>query len=295
MDLISEPSNRAATTAEPTYIESVQHIDYRSGKTSLQFLDEPYKLVYSGVVFKKSGSFVEVFNEMVAKMEPNGLMERWRRFESYSRTKFEEVGPQVLTMDHLKLGFLACCISMVLAIIAFIGESAWSRFVTSCRKSSNDQKKLNACANCEANIFSSELQTHLQERNHWSEELIELHSVAVEKIYQQDRVDIEDSIESYNIDDDVRACQELLDEIDDLKKHNYEANGDSKIFTSEFRGTQSQKRNLEFEEPIESYGTAVAEIHQEARDDFKNLIKIHDDDDLMCEELFYGIEDVVDK
>ena len=71
-------------------------------------------------------------------MEPNGLMEHWRRLQSYSITKLEEVGPQVLTMDHLRIGFLACCIPLALAVIAFIGECAWSKYVAVCKKSSND-------------------------------------------------------------------------------------------------------------------------------------------------------------
>ena len=124
--------------AETAKIERIQHQFYCSGTTSLNIMDEAYKTAYAGVPYKKLSPYVEVFNEILAKMEPNGMMEYWRRFKSFSTTKIEQIGPQVLTLDHLKIGFLACCIPMVLAVIAFIGELAWSSLSTPCKNNSND-------------------------------------------------------------------------------------------------------------------------------------------------------------
>ena len=214
LENVAEPSNKAAMSADSTLIEEIQHKMYRSGTTSLQVLNEPYKMVYSGLRFKRCSPFLEVFNEMVAKMEPNGLMEYWRRFQSYSTTKIEDIGPQVLTMDHLRLGFLACCIPMTLAVIAFIGEFAWSRLVILPGKNTNDLRKCNQKVKVDPKIFPFRIQP--QARNVEPEELIEMHGIAVAEVHQEARVDFEDLNGSYNEKDLVRNCQELCDDIDDV-------------------------------------------------------------------------------
>ena len=136
-DITSEPSNQAAALARPTTIKSIEHTCYRSGTTSVKLLDDPYKFVIAGIAFKNWNPLLETFNEMVAKMEPNGLMEFWRRYNAYSTRKPEEIGPQVLTMDHLELGFLACCILLSLGMVTFFGEFVWSKCVTACSKALN--------------------------------------------------------------------------------------------------------------------------------------------------------------
>ena len=56
--------------------------------------------------------YIEIYNEMLGRLESNGLMERWRlTFAQESKvSKFEESGPQVLTMEHLSIGFIVCSI-----------------------------------------------------------------------------------------------------------------------------------------------------------------------------------------
>ena len=248
--------------------------------------------------YKKSVSFVEVFNEKLAEMEPNGLMEYWRRIRSFSTTKVEEIGPQVLTMDHLTLGFFACCIPMVLAVIAFIGEFVWSKLVTSCRKNSNDSRKSDQKrTNCSAKVCPTEFRrTKIEENNVEPEEQIEMHDTAVAKLCQKVQVDWEDLIESYHDDDPMFTYQKLCDDIDDAKKPKNKANCDAKHFSLEFCRTQPQENNVEPEDLIEVHGIAVVEIHQKAQINKEDLIRSYDDDDLggACQELCDEIDDLVD-
>ena len=277
-DIISEPSNRAATSVESFMIELVQHNVYCKGTTSLQFLDEPYKMLYSGIDFIESSPFLKAFDEMLIKMEANGMMDYWRQHRSFSTTKIEEIGPQVLTMDHLKFGFLACCIPMALAVIAFIGELALSRFLTSGRNS-NDSRKSNQKAKGDAKIFSSKFnQIQPQTRNAEPEELIEMYSTA--KINQEFQFYLENMIKRNNDDDLVCCCQELLDEFDKSMKPNNTSNVGPNILSSDFR-TQPQIEKVEPEELIGIPAIAVAETLQE------DLIECYDDDDLLrcCLEL----------
>ena len=214
-EIVSEPSNRAATFAISMINEYIQHKIYRSGTTSVQFLDEPYKTVYFGVAFNISSPFLNVFNEMIAKMEPNGLMEYWRRFQSFSRTKLEEVGPQVLTMDHLKIGFLACCIPMVLAVIAFIGEFAWSRIDAAYRKYSVVIKELKQNA-IRASVAVHSCQEISRKQNNDLEESIQVFELISTDVHQKARIDFNDLIESHKEEYITLTGQVFRDNIDNL-------------------------------------------------------------------------------
>ena len=74
--------------------------------------------------------FLETYNEMLGWMEAFGFMANWREYYRNSiPIIIEELGPQILTMDHLRIGFLACCIPLVCSIAVFIGELFCSRFL----------------------------------------------------------------------------------------------------------------------------------------------------------------------
>ena len=263
-------------------IEYIQHKVYRSGTTSMRFLDEPYKIVGSGVKFLRSSALVEVFNEMLAKMEPNGLMEYWRRLRSFSTTKIEEIGPQVLTMDHLRIGFLACCITMILAVIVFIGELARSRFATFSGENSDVSKKSSNKVNCDVVIFSSEFNRTQTQATFVKPQELTIHGITVEKIHQEARIDWQDLI---------KTCD------DDSKDPENNSNSDAKMLTSDFRQTLPQQKEVEPIELTETHVDAVEEIHQETRTGWEDLIKSNDDDDLLrsCQELCDDIDHLANK
>ena len=123
-DVVSERKNGAAAQASDKTIRMIEHIIYRSGETSLVILEENYKWLPLGMLFNPFSPFLEVFNEILGLLESNGIMELYRRNFFYydPLKKVEDIGPQVLTMDHLKLGFLACLIPLVMSVIVFIAE-----------------------------------------------------------------------------------------------------------------------------------------------------------------------------
>ena len=133
---IAEPSNRVTLITYKWIIKAIEHEKYRSGTTSVVVLEEDYKLLYAGMMFRAFCPYLEIYNQILGMMESNGQMEYWRQNFYYppSPPKPEDIGPQVLTMDHLRIGFLACCIPAVLSIFAFIGELVWSRIVISVKK-----------------------------------------------------------------------------------------------------------------------------------------------------------------
>ena len=127
-EIVAEPSNRATTEHAAGFIDYLESL-YKSGASSLTVLEDDYKLIFNGIMFLDFSPFFETHNEMLGWMEDFGFMANWREvFMKYKPTIIEELGPQVLTMDHLGIGFLACCIPLAFCTAVFIGELVFSRF-----------------------------------------------------------------------------------------------------------------------------------------------------------------------
>ena len=72
---------------------------------------------------------------MLGWMESNGVIELWRKnSREYAVRELDDIGPQKLTMDHLKVGFLACLIPINLCVAAFIGEVLLPKVANAIRK-----------------------------------------------------------------------------------------------------------------------------------------------------------------
>ena len=133
IDVISEPSNRACIMAYSDSIRQINLYVYRSGEASLVLLDEVYKTFPMALLFKDYSPYLETYNEMLGWMESNGLIGLWRQYYmEYSDRELDDIGPQKLTMDHLKFGFLACLISISFCIAAFIGEVLLPKVTKNC-------------------------------------------------------------------------------------------------------------------------------------------------------------------
>lgn len=105
-------------------IRSFQHLKnwaFRSGIPSLFRLDGTVHSSKYGFTFKKFSPLLETFNEMTGRFLDYGLLnensEYIRQFEAS-----DNLGPQVLTMEHLKLGFAACLITLGFATVVFFIE-----------------------------------------------------------------------------------------------------------------------------------------------------------------------------
>lgn len=70
--------------------------DYRSGVSSIK--TQALRTMYTGLTLQKFSPFYEILNE--------------------------EIGPQVLTTDHLRIGFIFCIVLVSFAIVAFVAEIA---------------------------------------------------------------------------------------------------------------------------------------------------------------------------
>lgn len=102
---------------------------YRRGATSLLCLDEVWKTYPFGLLFPAFSPFYEEFNAHIIQMNTAGLTIFWEHEElaKYGSTiemnkKPDDLGPQVLTMEHLEVAFIACVIPMAVSILTFTIE-----------------------------------------------------------------------------------------------------------------------------------------------------------------------------
>lgn len=98
---------------------------YRSGFSSLEMLVETYEIFPARLKFRLFSPLVEVFNEKSHQLLASGFIAHWEKIlydPKGLKKKHEAIGPQVLTMEHLKVGFLVCLCPLLLSVFAFLIE-----------------------------------------------------------------------------------------------------------------------------------------------------------------------------
>lgn len=125
-----EPENKAITSVTREFVEKIQNVEYIRGASSILLLpDENLENVFMGVAFNLYSPFFEAFNEKIDLLVSNGMSKIWLEEFLIPKGKkrfVEKLGPQVLTFEHLTVGFLICMIMLMLSAFVFILEiSLW--------------------------------------------------------------------------------------------------------------------------------------------------------------------------
>jgi hypothetical protein len=127
LELVADPANKAVMMGVP-YILSCSFLDYRSGVSSLKIVRKPIRTNLGGFNFKEFSFLYEAFNEKTMWLFEAGitnyLLNSEEGLEGRGETNFkeEDIGPQVLTMEHLELAFYICLAPLALCLVVFIGE-----------------------------------------------------------------------------------------------------------------------------------------------------------------------------
>lgn len=79
------------------------------------------------ILFLGTNFLYNLVNEIIDETRENGLMETFYKSAKEIGYKpfyfsYAEEGPEVLTLEHLTIGFLACLVPMILAAISFASE-----------------------------------------------------------------------------------------------------------------------------------------------------------------------------
>lgn len=127
---IAEPANKAFQIWARKALSLIND-GYRSGISSITLLEENMISTPMSHYFPAYSPLFEIFNEKIHQLLAGGFFFYWD--ENYYNSKLyvnkpEEIGPQVLTMEHLKVGFLVCLCPLILSIVIFFGECACKMF-----------------------------------------------------------------------------------------------------------------------------------------------------------------------
>jgi hypothetical protein len=124
LERIVEPENRLAYMFPPKYFSFLYGKKFKHGVFSLHEADE--KLPPNLVGINSPGSLKEITSLKISQIVESGLYSRF--IEDYkSQPKLSDIGPQVLTLQYLEVGFVICCSLYALSFVVFVLECNWKR------------------------------------------------------------------------------------------------------------------------------------------------------------------------
>jgi hypothetical protein len=122
LERCSEPENRMAFTGERDLLRQLI-LNYRRGVSSFHKTGESFKSIYYG--FYSDGSLRERSSLIASRLHEAGIISKIHR-EVYKldwpKQTLPEIGPQVLTLDHLKAGFVICFVLFTTSFVVFGAE-----------------------------------------------------------------------------------------------------------------------------------------------------------------------------
>lgn len=127
LDIVAEPSNKMIETFMAAAAQRIEAFYYRSGHHSLHIVGQTIYDVQYGSIFRRFHPFYESFNDMALKIISNGIVSHLTRMQivrggEFDKKLVDDLGPQILTMDHLDVAFIACTLPFILEVVAFVGE-----------------------------------------------------------------------------------------------------------------------------------------------------------------------------
>lgn len=126
----ADPENKfshAAHLNDFLKAQSDHQFGYRSGVSSLLVLKEAIETVFVATQFVPFDPFYELYYEMMSRLADGGFLSYWNDLHTNPRgqkQKIDKIGPQVLTIEHLMIGFQICLTAAAVSMIAFLAEFA---------------------------------------------------------------------------------------------------------------------------------------------------------------------------
>jgi hypothetical protein len=103
-------------------LKNLHALGYFRGKSSLTLMKEDRSLIPMSFVLHRSHILVEPYNEIIRRLRDAGITEHWITRAIRVNEKFDDIGPEVLTMEHLEVCFYVCMFPLIFAFLAFFGE-----------------------------------------------------------------------------------------------------------------------------------------------------------------------------
>lgn len=135
LEIVSEPENKGAAQMIHFILHHmIKRSKIRSGVLNLTPLNQFVMSTSYMFGFKPFCPFFETFNDMIGRLLAVGYFEPSFGFLGHKKLYSNMptvTDPQILTMDHLEIGFIACSIPLGVAILIFMVEL----FMSSCKNS----------------------------------------------------------------------------------------------------------------------------------------------------------------
>lgn len=96
---------------------------------------------FSCVGFRPFNPYFEILNEKISELISAGIVQHTYRNLTrmdIMRNVDDDIGPQVLTMEHLEIGFLICLVPLICAALAFLIEVLTHELARKIRKIISD-------------------------------------------------------------------------------------------------------------------------------------------------------------
>ena len=120
--LVAEPENKLYGEYSPESFRVFWYNSTRSGSPSIKFLeDSRTSFFYYAVAMYNYDPWFNEFNKKLLHIVNFGFNDDTLQRRRSNRPD-DEIPPLMLTMDHLRVGFLLCCIPTVLGLISFAVE-----------------------------------------------------------------------------------------------------------------------------------------------------------------------------
>lgn len=146
VDLVAEPGNKLALAGAEhflTLIHTDHRRNYRSGVSSIFKLKRTLFTYPRCHYFEAFSPFFEYFQKITEELAAGGFYNYWIDFYLNRRglkLKIDEIGPQILTMEHLLIGFQIIFGALMISLIAF-GFEIGMKCVRNTKKSKPKSQK----------------------------------------------------------------------------------------------------------------------------------------------------------
>lgn len=92
------------------------------GITSIKMMKQFTQFTANSILFPRNHFLVEEYNEIIRRLRDSGIADYLWNFFIRKNEKVDAYGPEILTLDQLGVGFIACLFPLGLSIVAFFGE-----------------------------------------------------------------------------------------------------------------------------------------------------------------------------
>lgn len=103
-------------------LNKLNYYESNRGITSLKMMEERTAFVPLSFNFWQGHFLIEEYNEIIRRLRDAGITDFLVNFMIRKNEKVERFGPEILTLDQLSVGFAACLILLLMAVIAFVLE-----------------------------------------------------------------------------------------------------------------------------------------------------------------------------